>query len=121
MHSLDQAHEGACGVESRGEETLPPGTGPYRIAGFDRDRGARLVRNPYFRVWSAAARPDGLPDEIVARFSAAVGASVARVQRGQADVAIVKEVFGVGGLSPEAALKEAHKRVEDIYRIRSRG
>jgi multiple sugar transport system substrate-binding protein len=27
----------------------------------------------------------------------------------------------VGGLSPEAALKEAHKRVEDIYRIRSRG
>jgi len=27
----------------------------------------------------------------------------------------------VGGLSIEAALKEAHKRVEDIYRIRSRG
>jgi multiple sugar transport system substrate-binding protein len=26
----------------------------------------------------------------------------------------------VGGLSPEAALKEAHKRVEDIHRIRSR-
>jgi hypothetical protein len=25
------------------------------------------------------------------------------------------------GLSPEAALKEAHKRVEEIYRIRSRG
>jgi hypothetical protein len=25
-----------------------------------------------------------------------------------------------GGLSPEAALKEAHKRVEDIYKIRSR-
>ena len=27
----------------------------------------------------------------------------------------------VGGLSPEAALKESHKRVEEIYRIRSRG
>ncbi len=27
----------------------------------------------------------------------------------------------VAGLSPEAALKEAHKRVEDIYKIRSRG
>ena len=26
----------------------------------------------------------------------------------------------VGGLSPEAALKEAHKRVEEIHRIRSR-
>jgi multiple sugar transport system substrate-binding protein len=27
----------------------------------------------------------------------------------------------VGGLSPEAALKEAHKRIEDIHRIRARG
>jgi multiple sugar transport system substrate-binding protein len=27
----------------------------------------------------------------------------------------------VGGLSPEAALKEAHKRVEDVHRLRSRG
>jgi multiple sugar transport system substrate-binding protein len=27
----------------------------------------------------------------------------------------------VGGLSPEAALKEAHARVEEIYRIRSKG
>jgi multiple sugar transport system substrate-binding protein len=27
----------------------------------------------------------------------------------------------VGGLSPEAALKEAHKRIEDIHKIRSRG
>jgi hypothetical protein len=26
----------------------------------------------------------------------------------------------VGGLSPEAALKEAHARVEEIYKIRSR-
>jgi hypothetical protein len=26
----------------------------------------------------------------------------------------------VAGLSPEAALKEAHKRIEDIHRIRSR-
>jgi multiple sugar transport system substrate-binding protein len=27
----------------------------------------------------------------------------------------------VAGLSPDAALKEAHKRIEDIYKIRSRG
>ena len=27
----------------------------------------------------------------------------------------------VGGLSPEAALKEAHARVEEIYKIRSKG
>jgi len=83
-----------------GTGTPPPGTGPYRIASFDRDRGAQLVRNPHFRVWSADARPDGLPDEIVAQFGPDLGASVARVRRGQADVVIVREVFGVGGLSP---------------------
>jgi hypothetical protein len=27
----------------------------------------------------------------------------------------------VGGLSPEAAIKEAHGRVEEIYKIRSKG
>ena len=40
-----------------GERTLPPGTGPYRVASFDAARGARLVRNPYFRTWSNDARP----------------------------------------------------------------
>ena len=42
-----------------------PGTGPYRIADFDPQRGGRLVRNPEFGVWSQDARPDGFPDEIV--------------------------------------------------------
>ncbi len=80
--------------------TEPPGTGPYRVASFDPRRAIRLVRNPHFRAWSADARPDGLPDEIVARFENDREASVAAVQRGQADVVDVKSPFGFG-LSPE--------------------
>jgi len=45
----------------------PPGTGPYTVESYVRGREARFVRNPRFRVWSPAARPDGYPDEIVWR------------------------------------------------------
>jgi len=79
-----------------GTPTQPPGTGPYRIASFDPHRGARLVRNPHFRVWSSDARPDGLPDEIVTEFRRSLDASVARVQRGQADVVLVRNIAGQG-------------------------
>ena len=44
-----------------------PATGPYMISGYD-ERGRlkriTLVRNPYFRQWSFAAKPDGYPDVI---------------------------------------------------------
>jgi peptide/nickel transport system substrate-binding protein len=42
-----------------------PATGPYRIAHISPRRQVRLERNPYFKSWSAAARPDGYPDAIV--------------------------------------------------------
>ena len=41
-----------------------PGTGPYVITESVRDKVFVERRNPYFRVWSADARPDGNPDEI---------------------------------------------------------
>src|SRR4029077_19157001 len=41
-----------------------PGTGPYAIQSYG-DSKLVLVRNPYFREWSAAAQPDGSPDRIV--------------------------------------------------------
>ncbi len=41
-----------------------PGTGPYKVATFVPHRYIRLVRNPYFHVWSSAAQPAGLPDAI---------------------------------------------------------
>ena len=45
-------------------------------------------------------------------------------RRKQAFISVISaiSVLGVvvGGLAPEAALREAHKRVEDIYKIRNR-
>jgi ABC-type transport system substrate-binding protein len=42
-----------------------PSTGPYEIRSYVPGKLLTFVRNPYFRVWSAAARPDGYLDEIV--------------------------------------------------------
>ena len=40
----------------------------------------RYVRNPVFREWSRAAKPDGNPDEIVMRFDKRPEALVAAVE-----------------------------------------
>jgi peptide/nickel transport system substrate-binding protein len=44
-----------------------PGTGPYVVAEVTGDL-VRFTRNERFRVWNAAVRPDGFPDEIVYQF-----------------------------------------------------
>ncbi len=84
-----------------GSRVPAPGTGPYRFVSYDRWRGARLVRNPHFRVWSQAARPEGFADEIVvrARELGQIDAQIADVQRGAADVVIVDDGSG-GPLEP---------------------
>jgi peptide/nickel transport system substrate-binding protein len=43
------------------------------------------VRNPFFREWSHAARPDGNPDEIVMRFGLTPAQEVREVEAGRAD------------------------------------
>jgi peptide/nickel transport system substrate-binding protein len=68
----------------------PPGTGPYRFAGWDSARGGRLVRNPRFRA--TANRPAGLVDRI--DFKASMrgdgGArGIAAVERGAADAVLL--------------------------------
>jgi peptide/nickel transport system substrate-binding protein len=50
-------------------------------------RALTLVRNPYFRVRSRVARPDGFPDEIEFRLSKLGKGTVTAVERGQVDVA----------------------------------
>jgi peptide/nickel transport system substrate-binding protein len=62
-----------------------PTTGAYGIESFDTPRELRLVRNPYFRVWSPDARPDGYPNEIRFQLTEDVDAQVAAVERGEAD------------------------------------
>ncbi|MBD0347713.1 MAG: hypothetical protein ICV59_01050 [Thermoleophilia bacterium] len=52
-----------AGTPVKGDRPVP-GTGPYRIAEYRKERRIRLVRNEHFRVWSRAAQPDGLPDAI---------------------------------------------------------
>ena len=63
----------------------PPGTGPYRIEGYDPGRGLRLVRNPEFRVWSADAQPDGHLDGFDYEFGLDEEAAITAIENGQAD------------------------------------
>src|SRR5581483_8452405 len=42
----------------------PAGTGPYMWAEYSPTKEIKLVRNPHFKVWSAAAQPAGNPDVI---------------------------------------------------------
>jgi peptide/nickel transport system substrate-binding protein len=64
-----------------------PATGPYTIAGYDVKQSViRLVRNPRFRLWSAAAQPDGYPDRIVERLGYTAERAVHAVERGAADL-----------------------------------
>jgi YVTN family beta-propeller protein len=66
-----------------------PSTGPYLIERYVPGRLLRLVRNPYFRVRSHVARPDGFPDEIEFRLGVSAEAAVTAVERGRADIAAV--------------------------------
>ena len=99
-----------------GGKRQPPGTGPYKLASFDGRRGARLVRNPRFRVWSQDARPDGAADEIVVhvRPESQVDAQVRAVERGRSDVVIARRIFG-SGLSPEEIGAIATRSAGRVY------
>jgi peptide/nickel transport system substrate-binding protein len=66
--------------------TIPPaGTGPYMWVSYKPNSGIKLVRNPYFKVWSTAAQPAGNPDVIQYKFGLTVEAEVTEVENGQAD------------------------------------
>ena len=61
------------------------GTGPYMIASYRPGKLLRLVRNPLFRVWSSAAKPDGYPDEIRLTPYTSSKRAVEAVKRGRLD------------------------------------
>ena len=63
----------------------PPGTGPYMWAQYAPNKQIKLVRNPYFKVWSKDAQPAGNPDVITQKFGLTVEAEVTQVQNDQAD------------------------------------
>jgi peptide/nickel transport system substrate-binding protein len=63
-----------------------PATGPYEIRSYVPGKLLTFVRNPYFRVWSAAARPDGYPDEIVFPSAESQDAAVRDLLAGRGDL-----------------------------------
>ena len=70
-----------------------PGTGPYMIASHGPTQIV-LVRNPYFREWSAAAQPDGYPDRIVWNLVGTPGQQLTAVEQGKADYVPLVELPG---------------------------
>jgi len=79
---------------------VPPGTGPYMWQSYNPNSQAVLVRNPYFKVWSAAAQPAGYPDKIVEKYGQTISDEVTAVENNQAD-----EVFD-GDVIPSDRLNE---------------
>ena len=63
----------------------PAGTGPYMWAEYAPTKELKLVRNPYFKVWSKDAQPAGTPDVILQKFGLSVEAEVTAVENNQAD------------------------------------
>jgi peptide/nickel transport system substrate-binding protein len=79
---------------------VPPGTGPYMWQSYNPNSQAVLVRNPYFKQWSAAAQPTGYPDKIVEKYGQTISDEVTAVENNQAD-----EVFD-GDVIPSDRLNE---------------
>ena len=88
LYKLALPHADAVPAGTPLKAQLPlPATGPYLIAGIDTEQGViRLERNPRFRLWSAAAQPDGFPDAIVERYAYTGASAVRAVERGTADI-----------------------------------
>ena len=79
---------------------VPPGTGPYMWQSYNPNSQAVLVRNPYFKQWSAAAQPVGYPDKIIEKYGQTISDEVTAVENNQAD-----EVFD-GDVIPSDRLNE---------------
>jgi ABC-type transport system substrate-binding protein/DNA-binding SARP family transcriptional activator/streptogramin lyase len=62
-----------------------PATGPYMITTYVPGRELRLVRNPRFREWSAAAQPAGYPNQIIIPLHLDGSQGAAAIAAGTAD------------------------------------
>ncbi len=72
-------------TEAKNLNIPPPGTGPYKWAEYVPTKQMKLVRNPYFKQWSAEAQPAGNPDVILQKFGLSVESEVTQVENGEAD------------------------------------
>jgi len=62
-----------------------PATGPYMIRRYIPAHEVLLVRNPWFREWSAAAQPAGYPDQILIRLGLSPAQGAAAIMHGRGD------------------------------------
>jgi peptide/nickel transport system substrate-binding protein len=63
----------------------PPGTGPYKWVQYAPSTQLKLVRNTFFKQWSAEAQPKGNPDTIIQKFGLTPEAQVTAVENNTAD------------------------------------
>jgi YVTN family beta-propeller protein len=99
LHKLTMQFAYVVPAGSRARATSgrpPPGTGPYRVVAWDAHRGGALVRNRYFRSSPARSRGDGFADRIEVRLHDArtIERRIAAVERGDADLAVLADVWG---------------------------
>jgi peptide/nickel transport system substrate-binding protein len=66
-------------------DTPVPGTGAYMFSKYNPNTELVMKRNPYFKVWSAAAQPQGYPDTIEMTFGEPVESEVTSVENNQAN------------------------------------
>jgi ABC-type transport system substrate-binding protein/DNA-binding SARP family transcriptional activator len=69
----------------REARTPLPATGPYMIGSYVPGQELRLVRNLRFREWSAAAQPDGYPDQILIRLGLSGPQGTTAIADGEGD------------------------------------
>ena len=62
-----------------------PGTGAYYFASYDTNKQLVMKRNPYFKLWSKAAQPDGYPDQIIQSYGLTVEAQITAIENGESD------------------------------------
>ena len=74
-----------AGTPAKNLNIPPPGTGPYKWVEYAPTKEMKVVRNPYFKQWSAEAQPAGNPDVILQKFGLSVESEVTQVENGQAD------------------------------------
>jgi peptide/nickel transport system substrate-binding protein len=93
-----------------------PGTGPYMMQSYAHGHLV-LVRNPHFRLWSAAAQPAGYPDRMEWTYNEALDAQLTAVEQGKADVMVAPPASRQNEIATRYASQVRSLPVTQVYGI----
>ena len=93
-----------------------PGTGPYEVQSWAHEQVV-LVRNPRFRLWSAAAQPEGYPDRIVVTFKGSLGSQLTAVEHTKADLMVAPPASRQNEIETQYAAQVHSLPVTQVYGI----